>query len=276
MDSVDSEDSLAEPGRTFGPSGMQLRDSLEEEASLLLHDRSTVGQGFIGLDCPRASLDDFCETARCTGEGLVGSIDGSMHAAGARASRGGGRGLGSIGEPGRYRDGSLASAAAVAVGPYPTTPRDLVTGVSTPPAYQHLSTRVAHLQDENRRLRRQLSQARERCGQLEGQPCASARRGSSCGAGVPGAAAPSARDAPGLTATAQPSAAGGACGVPPRSLQLVAPPGPPPPEGDTEGFLRYLESFREYTGSLCRAAPLGASGGAPGLRDGCAAPEFAA
>eukprot|EP00931_Biecheleriopsis_adriatica_P006942 TRINITY_DN108287_c0_g1_i1.p1 TRINITY_DN108287_c0_g1~~TRINITY_DN108287_c0_g1_i1.p1 ORF type:complete len:386 (-),score=73.88 TRINITY_DN108287_c0_g1_i1:48-1205(-) len=38
-----------------------------------------------------------------------------------------------------------------------------------------------------------------------------------------------------------------------RSTGLSAqqlPPGPPPPEGDTEGFLRYLDAFQAYAGSL--------------------------
>mmetsp|Transcript_95544 Transcript_95544/g.169654 ORF Transcript_95544/g.169654 Transcript_95544/m.169654 type:complete len:386 (-) Transcript_95544:131-1288(-) len=38
-------------------------------------------------------------------------------------------------------------------------------------------------------------------------------------------------------------------------VSKLAPPGPAPPEGDTEGFLRYLDAFQDYAGSLFSGAP---------------------
>lgn len=55
---------------------------------------------------------------------------------------------------------SLAGTAAAALGLTP--PGGAAAGASTPPAYAALAVRVAHLQDENRLLRRQLNQVRAR------------------------------------------------------------------------------------------------------------------
>lgn len=73
---------------------------------------------------------------------------------------------------------------------------------------------------------------------------------------------------PSAPATPAPPASWGRAAAPPTPTMLhpehtedwppssVPPsPGPPPPEGDNEAFLRYLDEFRDYAGSLCAATP---------------------
>lgn len=174
-----------------------------------------------------------------------------------------------------HSEHGLASAAANAMNQNACTPRDLVTGVSSPPAYALLSARIAHLQDENRRLRLQLGQEQRRSGFLEDQLAALMSKSRSCGrlrsmplcrsksgsrssspsvhqwdATHAGCSCAKIRSiARGETQNWQPSS--GSPGPPNTQDRLPSPPGPPPPEGDTEGFLQYLDRFQDYAGYLC-------------------------
>eukprot|EP00929_Paragymnodinium_shiwhaense_P042383 TRINITY_DN21944_c0_g1_i2.p1 TRINITY_DN21944_c0_g1~~TRINITY_DN21944_c0_g1_i2.p1 ORF type:complete len:462 (-),score=63.84 TRINITY_DN21944_c0_g1_i2:314-1699(-) len=216
-------------------------------------------------------------------------------------------------------------------------PSLLVAGVASPPAYASLAARVAHLQDENRRLRQRLSGppsavlaappatafmgsqsalrdsaavgAQKRAsstGQLsrhrdDGLAAGAKHRvgaahepslGSTSGVRPGYSDARSAmqgseplaaceashwltsRQMPELSHSHSSAAAALASGpCPTLGSSLLAeqsaisspylaaktpaapavPPGPAPPEGDVDGFLRYLDQFQAYTGSLCSA-----------------------
>eukprot|EP00930_Biecheleria_cincta_P029514 TRINITY_DN20527_c0_g1_i1.p1 TRINITY_DN20527_c0_g1~~TRINITY_DN20527_c0_g1_i1.p1 ORF type:complete len:415 (+),score=71.64 TRINITY_DN20527_c0_g1_i1:15-1259(+) len=239
------------------------------------------------------------------------------------------------------RSASLADAAAAAVGvradvEAKTDPEDLsgcdrpkpqVTVAVPSSAYSALAARVAHLEEQNRQLRRQLGQAQRRSFSPGGP------RGSGGGGGIGGYGAMRGAPSPArwsstsagdavrvkvedtqneegngqdaFSSKAQDSLAAGRrpsfevtsvsrrgrstsplpqetlhpsqlpaqsprrleCPLPqsPRHLQQPASeryayvkpePPQPPPEGDTEGFLRYLDEFQGYAGSLFTTVPL--------------------
>lgn len=244
------------------------------------------------------------------------------------------------------RSASLADAAAAAVGSRAevqanadqVNPEDLlscdrwkpqVTVAVPSSAYSALAARVAHLEEQNRQLRRQLGQAQRQSFSPIGPQGSGSGRSGSCG-DTRGAPSPvlwsstSAGDAMkpkvaemqseegmnhAFSSEAQvssaavrvPSFEGNSisrrgrstsplpqetlhlsqlrgqsprrlqCPLPqesPRRLQRPLPerctyakaePPQPPPEGDTEGFLRYLDEFQEYAGSLFSTVPLPSS-----------------
>lgn len=144
---------------------------------------------------------------------------------------------------------------------------DLRAGASAPPAYAGLLARVAHLQEDNRRLRRRLGQAkRERSAAplwVDAEAEAAAASLAGCGAPVRGWRPQGETRrrwprAPSAEAPARAAAAGHdtmEAEVLFRSELLFGVPAlsPPPPEGDTEAFLRYLDVFRDYAGALVAA-----------------------
>lgn len=198
---------------------------------------------------------------------------------------------------------------------------NLVTGVTAPPAYASLAARVAHLQDENRRLRQQLRgdhlafdrgvAAAVRPAALPRSASASASHHRQDGCGLASPARLRKRDSPKgpfqISDVASPlRAERGVCSrvpevgslyeignanpssrsigsaktpatlfsswvapdhtlsstwpvhatrPPPQAADIasVVPPGPPPADGDVDGFLRYLDRFQAYTGTLCAA-----------------------
>lgn len=225
---------------------------------------------------------------------------------------------------------SLAGLAAQALGAVPASGTG--GGVSTPLAYSTLAARVVHLQDENRRLRRQLSKAsgaraasagralgtirRSRpssaarvhnnaargrdpfggakstvkappqeseaarpCSPGSWDPPAAHREGSAStlprgrplglstkgtglstkGTGLPPspllrASSPGKRSlSPSIRGRTPPPLPPFGLAMPSASpvMRLAAPLGPAPPEGDTDGFLRYLDAFQEHSDRLC-------------------------
>lgn len=218
---------------------------------------------------------------------------------------------------------SLAGLAAQALGAVPASGTG--GGVSTPLAYSTLAARVVHLQDENRRLRRQLSKASGARAVSAGRALGTIRRSrpssagrvrnnAARGRGPFGGAASTVKASPQKPEAAQPCSPGSwdppaahrefsastlprgrpsglstkGTGLPSspllrtstpgkRSLsppirgrtppplppfglampsaspmmRFAAPLGPAPPEGDTDGFLRYLDAFQEHSDRLC-------------------------
>jgi len=171
---------------------------------------------------------------------------------------------------------SLAGAAAVAVG----KGCGVQHGVSTPPAYAGLAARIVNLQEENSRLRKRIRVAQRCCSagarELKENRLRQNNR--------PLSPFPSTRK---LTSVERPklvdahrevntliqeaptplksskrdrkvdsNAVSGKVGSRLRSASqpAITAPGEPPLESDTEGFLRYLGDFQEYTDSLVAAA----------------------
>eukprot|EP00439_Symbiodinium_sp_Y106_P050759 s2300_g6.t1 len=167
---------------------------------------------------------------------------------------------------------SLAMAAAAAVSGKPEARTSMPeVSVAAPPAYAALAARVAHLELQNKQLRRQLLEARNRPGP-EARP--RTPRPAPRPTPRPASPAPSAHSARGAfaapprseamvapvaaahaTAAAHSTTAAAHVADPPARVRAevqgpVSAPGPPPPEGDTEAFLRYLDAFQSYAGSL--------------------------
>ena len=189
-------------------------------------------------------------------------------------------------------EGSLATTASAAVR---RSEADAVgagtlrVSVAAPPAYAALAARVAHLESQNKQLRRQLTEARKRS-ERSASPLATrsvvARprtpRTPRAAFAAPHLAVPAPPAEPAATerlvpvavAVAGNPAPGARAPGPAADLHFQAQsrqweprscpqlevmsavaghasaPGPPPPEGDTEAFLRYLDAFQSYAGSL--------------------------
>lgn len=160
--------------------------------------------------------------------------------------------------------------------------------VAAPPAYAALAARVAHLELQNKQLRRKLLEARNQHRDPRPQrqrsaspPAPSAvsapqrtqrtprtplSRGafaapppppSEAQAQAQGKAPFAAAQAMAMAASHSTAAAPAPTEDPPAPARgraevqgTVSAPGPPPPEGDTEAFLRYLDAFQTYAGSL--------------------------
>ncbi|OLP99430.1 hypothetical protein AK812_SmicGene18025 [Symbiodinium microadriaticum] len=108
--------------------------------------------------------------------------------------------------------------------------------VAAPPAYAALAARVAHLELQNKQLRRKLLEAQA---QAQGKAPFAAAQAMAMAASHSTAAAPAPTEDPPAPARGRAEVQG-----------TVSAPGPPPPEGDTEAFLRYLDAFQTYAGSL--------------------------
>ncbi|CAE6925298.1 unnamed protein product [Symbiodinium sp. CCMP2592] len=174
---------------------------------------------------------------------------------------------------------SLAMAAAAAVSGKPEARSSVGLGmpevsVAAPPAYAALAARVAHLELQNKQLRRQLLEARNRPGPearprtprprtprptlrpASPAPSAHSARGAFAAPAPPHSEAPCKAPLAAAHATAAHSTTAAAHAAdPPARVRAevqgpVSAPGPPPPEGDTEAFLRYLDAFQNYAGSL--------------------------
>jgi len=152
--------------------------------------------------------------------------------------------------------GEVAEAAAAAVARGRATPNGAAGGAAAPPAYAGLVARVAHLQDENRRLRRELSRRPQSVPQAAGEVV------SELAAAAPVHVADAAA-ADGVISKKRSVSPAGKVAVVPRTPMrlsvpkqgLPQPPGPPPPESDTEGFLRFLDAFQDYAKHLCASLP---------------------
>lgn len=178
---------------------------------------------------------------------------------------------------------SLADVAAARVARMLPVKGSPVHGASVPVAYEDLARRVAHLQDENRRLRLRVRQAQRSLtpGPQPAAPTADRKGEGGTSAGAPRAeGAPRSRPlspfdfAPAQALAPKPATPCAAEDLGPpalepsratesseRSQPRLKPPsplellGPAPPEDDTDGFLRYLDAFQASIGSLIRATP---------------------
>lgn len=156
-------------------------------------------------------------------------------------------------------------------------------GGAGPPSYEDLAAWVLRLQAENRRLRSELARA------SQAQPPPPWALGPAAGgasseggrASLPASACPGLAGPPPRSRSTSPTTRGQLDGASWREFAstnshgathgagwqdalaaalapLPAPPGPAPPEQDTEGFLRYLDRFQAYTGSLVSVPPAAA------------------
>jgi len=189
------------------------------------------------------------------------------------------------------RSSSLADVAVAAVGSRAGEPQpheaQAISAVKNPglapqvtmaapsAAYSALAARVAQLEEQNKKLRRQLGQAQKRSAspgrgflrnsfqmptEVEMSPAvpsgpfqASSTAASRGRSSSPIRARPLLSTPPRQAARPWPQELlqEVEVGLPDSGLHAApAPPGPPPPEGDTEGFLRYLDAFQDYAGSL--------------------------